>query len=103
MEHLLPTVQQFDHTTRAPKKLEAKPATDKHACPFCRALGYRSPGPCKNCGTVGYTVEEPPLFKRSKWKRKLKSDPLVDDLPVEEEVEDIQEYVLINPLCTEVD
>lgn len=103
MEHLLPTIQQFDHTTRAPKRLEAKPATNKNTCPFCHAPGYKSPGPCRNCGTVGYQGEIPPLFKRSKWKRRPKGDPLVDDLPVEEEVEDIQEYVLVNPLCTEPD
>lgn len=104
MEHLLPTIQQYDHTTRAPKRLEAKPAASRNTCPFCHQPRYKAPGPCRHCGISGYLTEEPPLFKRSKWKRRPKGDPLVDpvdDLP--EEVEDIQEYSLINPLSTEPD
>jgi len=106
MECLLPTVQQFDHTTRAPKRLEAPPASHKSLCPYCHQPRYKAPGPCRHCGVSGYPGGEPPLYKRSKWKRKPKGDPLVDpfdDLPVEEEVEDIQEYVLINPLASEPD
>ncbi len=90
--------------TRAPRRLEAKPATSRNTCPFCFSPGYKSPGPCKNCGTVGDPGEEPPLFKRSKWKRRQQSDPLLSLEDLESmETEDIQEYILVNPLCTEGD
>lgn len=103
MEHLLPKVQQFDSTTRAPKRLEAPPASNKNTCPYCHAPGYKAPGFCKNCGVSGYPGEEPPLFKRSKWKRRPKSDPLLMDELASMETEDIQEYMLVNPLATEAD
>lgn len=90
MEYCVPN--QHDHSTKAPRKLCTPPVQPSNLCPFCRAPGYKASG-CKSCGCSGYPGEEPPVYRRRKWSRKVQEEAV--------EQEDLDEYLLVNPLSTE--
>jgi hypothetical protein len=98
------TPNEHDYTTRAPHRLCTPPASPKGICPFCHKPGFKASG-CKFCGTAGYPGEEPPIYRRRKWNGKSQGDLLNTQKESEdiypEEQEDLDEYMLVNPLSTE--
>lgn len=98
------TQNEHDHTTRAPHRLCTPPVQPSGLCPFCRAPEYRSPGPCRSCGTVGYSSEISPLMAGRKTYRKPKGDPLNTQEECSEEdlldAEEVQDFLLTSSLAT---
>lgn len=60
-----------------PPRISPTPLVHRNVCPFCHSPGFKAPGPCRRCGTVGYMNGEPPGYRCSSKAEQI-GDSLLD-------------------------